>query len=538
MSTSNLMSSLDEIHDTCTVGDLLLRALRRGEREALAFACGTETFTYGQCLEQLSQFLQALTAMGLRRGDAFACLSGNRVEAYLATSAASLLGVRVANLHPMGSLDDHEHLLRDFEATHLVFDPARFGARAAELQARIGEPLKLMSLGPANLGHDLMSLAAQRIPAPMESTATPDDIYWLIYTGGTTGKSKGVVHTHRSFVAVIMAELAEWEWPARTTFLAITPISHGAGPCILPVLLRGGTVVLADEFSAVKFLDLVQRHRVSATFLVPTMIYKLLDYLGDSRPVSDSLELVIYGAAPMAAARIQQAITSFGCVFMQLYGQSEAPNCVSVLRKSTHIARGQSQRLASCGQAIASNTVALLDAAGQKVAQGETGEICVRGPLVMSGYWKRPIETQEALRGGWLHTGDLARMDGDGYIYIVGRIKDMIITGGFNVYPAEIEEVLCADPAVSAAAVIGLHDAIWGEAVTAVIVLRPGCDQTADALIARVKAAKGAICTPKFVKFVDEIPVTGLGKPDKKALRERFSMVKDKLPVVSALEAS
>jgi fatty-acyl-CoA synthase len=353
--------------------------------------------------------------------------------------------------------------------------------------------------------------------------ARPGDVCLLVYTGGTTGKPKGVVHTHRSFVAVMMAELAEWEWPRRPIFLAITPISHGAGPCIVPVLLRGGTVILESGFSPEGFLAAVERHDVNATFLVPTMIYKVLDYLQGARPMASTLEMVIYGAAPMAATRMTEALDIFGPVFMQLYAQSEAPNCVTVLRRADHDPQQHPSRLSSCGQAIGSIQVALLDEMGQPVEPGQPGEICVRGPLVMAGYWKDPEETARALRHGWLHTGDLARVDADGYFYIVGRSKDMIITGGFNVYPAEVEDVLCAHPSVSAAAVIGVPDRIWGEAVTALVTLRPGEQASAEDIIAQVRSAKGPICAPKSVIFVDTIPLTPLGKPDKKALRAQFA---------------
>jgi fatty-acyl-CoA synthase len=322
----------------------------------------------------------------------------------------------------------------------------------------------------------------------------------------------------------MITELAEWEWPERPVFLAITPISHAAGACIVPVLLRGGTVVLETGFTPEKFLDIVERHQVNATFLVPTMIYKVLDHLHGATAAETakarSLQMVIYGAAPMAPARMREALGVFGPVFMQLYGQSEAPNCITVLRKESH--DPDAECLASCGRAIGMSQVTLLDAAGQPVAVGEVGEICVRGPLVMQGYWKRPEETEQVFRHGWLHTGDLARQDKDGYLYIVGRAKDMIISGGFNVYPAEVEEALAAHPAISAVAVIGVPDATWGEAVKAIVVPRPGHNASAEDIIAHVRAAKGPVYAPKTVEFTDSIPVTGLGKPDKKALRERF----------------
>jgi len=235
-----------------------------------------------------------------------------------------------------------------------------------------------------------------------------------------------------------------------------------------------------------------------------------------------SLEVVIYGASPISPARLAQAVGRYGPRFMQLYGQTEAPNAITALRRADHDPVAHPERLASCGVPIGPIQVALLDEAGGEVPDGEVGEICVRGPLVMAGYWKRPEETAQAFRHGWLHTGDLARRDAQGFLYIVDRSKDMIVSGGFNVFPREVEDVLTAHPAVAAAGVIGVPDETWGEAVKAVVVLHAGMHVDAAELIALVREAKGPVQAPKTVDFVASLPVTGLGKPDKKALRAAY----------------
>jgi fatty-acyl-CoA synthase len=252
------------------------------------------------------------------------------------------------------------------------------------------------------------------------------------------------------------------------------------------------------------------------------MVYVLLDHPGIAEADLRSIELIIYGASPMSPARLIEAMKRFGPVFMQLYAQSEAPNTVTVLHKADHDPERFPHRLASCGVPVVGNQVKLLDPDGREVPAGDVGEICVRGPLVMAGYWNKPEETARALRHGWLYTGDLARRDEDGFLYIVDRSKDMIISGGFNVYPREIEDVLTAHPAVAAAAVIGVPDEKWGEAVKAVVVLKAGSSASAEALIALVRDRKGVVYAPKSVDFADSLPVTGLGKPDKKVLRARY----------------
>jgi fatty-acyl-CoA synthase len=281
-------------------------------------------------------------------------------------------------------------------------------------------------------------------------------------------------------------------------------------------------VIVERGFDASRFAALVARHRATMTFLVPTMIYRLLDEPGLDAAALAGLEVVIYGAAPISPARLAEAVRRFGPVFMQLYGQTEAPNAITALRRADHDPDRHPERLASCGVPIGPSRVALLDEDGREVPHGEVGEICVRGPLVTAGYWNRPEETAHAYRHGWLHTGDMARSDADGFLYIVDRSKDMIVTGGFNVFPREIEDVLTTHPAVAAAGVIGVPDPQWGEAVKAVVVLRPGASVDAAELIALVREAKGPVQAPKSVEFVDALPVTGLGKPDKKALRARY----------------
>ena len=510
------------LYDGCTVGDLVASAVTRGG-DRTAFISGDTRWTYRQLGALISTTVQALAARGLKRGDAVATLSANRPEAFLITAAAYLMGLRLTWMNPTSSEDDHAYILADSGVGTLFVDPLSFADRARTLVQRVPGVARLLSFGPSDgLGDDILAAAAGFSPARLVPQAQPDDVCVLIYTGGTTGKPKGVAHTHRVHVTMILAEMADWDWPAEIRFLALTPITHASGAMIMPVLLKSGTYAMTQGFSADKFCHLVQQHRITATFLVPTMIYVLLDHPGRAAADLSSLQLIIYGASPMSPTRLTEGLRVFGPVFMQLYAQSEAPNTVTVLHQHEHDPEHHPERLASCGTPCVGNQVRLLDDDGREVPDGEVGEICVRGPIVMQGYWNKPEETAEALRHGWLYTGDMARRDADGYLYIVDRSKDMIISGGFNVYPREVEDALSQHPAVASAAVVGVPDAKWGEAVRALVVLRPGASASAEELMALVRSAKGAVYTPKAIDFVAALPMTGLGKLDKKAIRAGF----------------
>jgi fatty-acyl-CoA synthase len=315
--------------------------------------------------------------------------------------------------------------------------------------------------------------------------------------------------------------LAEWEWPAKPRVLSCAPLSHAGSAMVLPTLMKQGTILIHPTFDPLAVMQTIQEHRINCMLMVPTMIYALLDHPRFEEFDLSSLETVFYGASSISPARLKEAIERIGPVFFQFYGQAEAPMTITVLRKAEHDVNDL-RRLASCGRPVPWVHVELLDSNLRPVPDGEPGEICVRGPLVMDGYRDNPELTAEALRGGWLHTGDVAVRDADGFFRIVDRTRDMIVSGGFNIYPREIEDIIGEHPAVSQVAVIGVPHPKWGEAVKALVVARAGVTANADALIAMVAERKGSFQAPKFVEFIDSIPQTPLGKPDKKALRAKF----------------
>jgi fatty-acyl-CoA synthase len=262
----------------------------------------------------------------------------------------------------------------------------------------------------------------------------------------------------------------------------------------------------------------VQTHRINFVFTIPTVLYTLLDHGGLDQFDLSSLETVVYGASPMSPSRIDEAQQAFGPTLLQGYGQTECVGMATSLLPSEH----DPENRTSCGRAVAGALVDVLDEDGQPVPNGTVGELCVRSRAVMSGYWKRPAETAEVLRNGWLRTGDMAYRTDAGFFHIVDRKKDMVISGGFNVYPREIEDVLADDPSVSMVAVIGVPDPKWGEAVKAFVVPRPGATPDTAALMASVKRRKGPHHAPKSIEVVDQLPLTKVGKVDKKVLRATY----------------
>ena len=525
MHQTDTMQQAATRHQGSTVAELYRSAFRGfADREALVGDGARLSFR--ELAEQCHRMIRHLAAMGLQRQDGIAVLATNRPASVAAIIATQLMGLRHVALHPLGSLDDHAFVMADAGVKALLVDVPRHAERGAALLQR-SPGLTVLTLGPAAVGTDLLAASAGLDGSETALDVRPDDVFKIAYSGGTTGRPKGIVHHHHTVVMTALQQLAFWEWPQQVRFMAATPVSHASGSMLLTTLLRGGTVFLLDRFTPEAFLAAVEAERINTTFLVPTQIYGLLDSPALDRHAVDSLSLVLYGAAPMAPARLRQALERLGPVFAQIYGQAEAPMTLTYLRRDEHdLARPQ--LLGSCGRSLPGNQVRLLDTALREVPTGEIGEICVRGPLLMSGYLNRPQESAEVFAGDWLHTGDMARQDAHGYLYLVDRANDMIISGGFNVYSTEVEACLAQHPAVALSAVIGIPDAKWGEAVMAIVVLKDGMQATGEELAAFVTARKGVVNTPKTIAFVGALPLTPLDKVDKKTLRAKYWAGKDR----------
>lgn len=503
----------DDVHRRGSLGQIVLWSLRRwGDRPALI--SHGQSLSYAALADRVARALGVFANVGLGHGQGLGLMAPNSSEVMVATAAAAIAGVRMTPLSMLTSDEDLIWLIADAELDLLIVHDSVF-QRVQVAAAQVARQPKVLRFGGED---DFASLLDATAPAPLVVAAQADDIALIGYTGGTTGRPKGVVHTHRSALAAVMMATAEWEWPSDLKVLAATPVSHAAGILAYPTWLKGGAFHLLPAFSVESFAAYVQTHGITATFLVPTMIYRLLDHAAAHGLNLAPLQTVLYGAAPMAVDRLIEALGRFGPIFMQLYGQTEAPTCVTYLARAQHDP-ARPDRLASCGMPLAGVDVSLRDDADQPVAEGQSGEICVRGPLVMQGYWRNPDESAKAMAGGWLRTGDVGRFDADGYLHIVDRKKDMIISGGFNIYPREVEDVIVAMPGVAACAVVGLPDSTWGEAVTAAVVAK-GTPPSEAQIIAQVKARRGPAAAPKRIVFVDAIPMTLIGKLDKKALRQ------------------
>jgi fatty-acyl-CoA synthase len=467
-------------------------------RDAPCLVEGEQVLSYGDVVELSLRVAGALERDGVAPGAKVGVLSGNNAVAFACVFGIARRGAVWCPINPRNEMAENRALLELFDCEALIYHPA-YAEMAAQLDVRVKVCLDDLE---AWLG------------APGGAAALVDDLAMLVGTGGTTGLPKGVMLTSRNLETMTALTLMGYPFEGRPSYLALAPLTHAAGVLCFPVMARGGRIVVMPKPDVGAFIALIERERVTHTFLPPTLIYMLLAHETLDATDLRSLQCFWYGAAPMSTTRLEEALTRIGPVMAQLFGQTEAPMMVSMLPPAEHFRADGSvavERLASAGRPAQLVTVGIMDPeTGALVDVGERGEIVVRGSLVMAGYYKNPEATEAASAGGWHHTGDVGYLDEDGYLFIVDRLKDMIITGGFNVYSAEVEQALMAHPAVRDCAVVGLPDEKWGERVAAVI--EAGADVDADALIAFVKARIGSVKAPKQLEVWPELPRSRVGK--------------------------
>lgn len=523
-----------------TIGDLYDRCVMfHGKNTAITYK--DQSYTYSEMGENANRLVNGFKSLGLGKGDRIAFLMANCPEYIFSEYAAAKTGCIRVPLAVLLSQEDHVYMVNQSRCKALIYHET-MAHRIREMIPYLSNVEHYICVGkdpfavnPENLtpGHiHLQTLMGEHAPVAEAVAVDPEDLVGIYYTGGTTGRPKGVMLSHRAWVNTILFETLEFGFGRREVFAYLTPLTHAGGCLMLPVLLRNGRCVILDHFDPESFLGTVEKEKVTSTFMVPTMLYVLMDFPDLEQYDISTLANVIYGASAIAPERLKQAVTRFGPIFTQLFGQTEAPMTFSVLTRDEHIIADpvrEKEIFSSAGRPTFHTLLRIVDEQGLDVNQGEAGEVIVKCSNMMTGYLDNPEATRETIRDGWLHTGDIAKQDHEGYIYIVDRKKDMIISGGFNIYPREIEDVLFEHPSVRQAAVIGVPHEKWGEEVKALVVLTPGADITIREIIDFVRMRKGSLMAPKSVEFIDKIPLTNLGKVDKKALRQRFWNNRDRM---------
>jgi acyl-CoA synthetase (AMP-forming)/AMP-acid ligase II len=494
------------------LGYLLERAIQ-SHRARLAVTDGSRSLRYGELGERSARLVNALAALGLRAGDSVVVLLTNRLEFAEIDIALARGGfVRVA-LNARLNVEDFSTCVDDSDARAIITESA-FDEDAAELVTR--HRLAWLRLGadgsaPAYDYEALLAGAPTTAAIPARSPSLPA---WISYTSGTTGKPKGIILSHGALCSVAFNfGLEVGPITDQSSILLPQPLSHGAGYFLLAYLAAGATAVIMSQFDPERANELARGHGIQTLKLVPTMLSSIVD-LGVPTP----FETIIYGAEPIKSRLLDRALELFGPRLVQVYGQSEAPSTISCLKKHEH-APGAPERL-SAGRPWRTVQAKIVDGDGQSLPVGAQGELVISGPQLMNGYHKRPETTAEVLRDGWLWTRDLAQMDENGFIYLRGRSDQMIISGGFNIAPAEVEQILSTHPEVHECAAFGVPDEQWGSAVAAAVVRTPGSALDEPTLTAYCADRLG-FRKPRRVLFLESLPYSAYGKIDRKALLAR-----------------
>ena len=509
------------------IGHLLSRAaLRYGDRSA--WREGDLTITFREAESRVNRLAHALLELGGQPGDRVAMLLANcyqGLETILAPMKAGMAVVPMnIRLHP----EEHEYMVSDSGAFALVYGE-EFRDHLSRIRERLTGVKHFVCVGRAprgDLAYDqLLDGGPETAPDP---AIDPDDLAWIFYTSGTTGRPKGAMLTHRNLLTMVEQFLLEIN-PARPgdVLLHAAPITHGSGISIFHHIARGAASAfpLTRAFDPPKVFEAIERYRATTMFLVPTMINMLLASPDRGKYDLSSLHTIFYGGAPMYVEQLLEAVRTFGPIFVQIFAQGEAPMTCTTLPKEEHLVGDDPvklARLASAGREVMGVRVCIVDDEDRELPAGQMGEIVVRGDLVMKGYWGKPEATAETLRGGWLHTGDIGYLDRGGYLYVTDRKKDMIISGGSNIYPREIEEVICGHPAVFEVAVIGIPDEKWGESVKALVVTHEGKRVTEAEIIEHCKRHLASYKKPQSVEFLATLPKNAYGKVLKRELRDRY----------------
>ena len=492
----------------------------------LAIVCGDRRQTWRQVGERVARLAAGIRSLGAADGDRAAILSLNSdryLELYL---AAGWSGTVIVPLNIRWSPLENEDAVRDCRADILFVDKAFAPVGAALAKALPGLKLVYADDGDTPTGMENYETLIDRSAAMPDTMRDGADLAGIFYTGGTTGRSKGVMLSHSNLMVNALNALGEGLWPGSTTYLHAAPMFHLAnGAAMYSVLLSGGSNAIIQGFTPDGVAAAIQRDRVTDVLLVPTMIQMFVDHPKLGSYDLSSLKGIAYGASPISEALLGRAIKALPNVqFTQAYGMTELAPIATILHWKEHIGDGRAKgRHRAAGRVTLGCEIRIVDADDKVVPYGTVGEIAVRGDNVMMGYWERPEETAKAVIDGWMHTGDGGYMDEDGFVYVVDRVKDMIISGGENVYSAEVENALAQHPAVAQCAVIGIPSERWGEQVHAIVVTKNGASASPDELMEFCKTLIAGYKCPRSVDVTGTaLPLSGAGKVLKRELRKPF----------------
>jgi long-chain acyl-CoA synthetase len=489
--------------------------------ERIAIICDGEQRSYQELNERSNRLANALLAFGLVRGDRVAVLLENSIAALEIDCACTKIGLVRVSLNPRTTKRDAEFIIKDAQARILFFgwNFATLVSDLTDMHEGMRHVGIAVSGSPTGEFHadDYEGLIAGGGRNAPDTALDDEDLHSLLYTSGTSGRPKGVMLSNRAIVQVAYNVLIEL--PPLTInerILLLQPLSHGAAFYVLPYFMRGCTVVLTRRFDPEDTLHLIRELGIGVVKLVPTMLHRLLSSSGVSRLELPQLHRLIYGGSAIPGEVLRQAIEVFGTRLVQHYGQSEAPSTLTLLPQAEHVVGNiETGLLNSAGRAWPTVDIRIVGKDGQTLPKGDVGEVAVRAPHLMSGYWQNPDLSAKVIRDGWLFTNDLGHLDDRGFLYLAGRMDEMIISGGFNIAPRDVEEVLYRHPAVHEVAVVGQLDVRWGHVVVAYVALKP--DATAVNILEFSKPLLG-FKNPKRLYIVNELPKNLNGKIERKSL--------------------
>ncbi|QGQ45561.1 class I adenylate-forming enzyme family protein [Metabacillus sediminilitoris] len=486
-----------------TLGKVYLKSFDKFSQHPSLYD-GKRTYTFAQLKERSLRLANALLSRGLMKGDRVAILMSNRLEHIELDVAIALAGLIKVPLNYRLHFKEHEYALENSGAKILIAEDHLVGSIQSSIpMIRVGEEYEAW-----------MTSFPDRVP---KVEIHEDDVYAIMYTSGTTGRPKGAMLTHRNILSSSLTLIIACDMTQEDIVGHVAPLTHGSNFLAHSALFLGSKQVIFNKFEPEYFLEAIEKERITTVFLVPTMVNLMIHEESFSKRDLSSLKTINMAGAPMAAKKIKLAIDLLGPKIVETFGQVEAPMTITVMPRHE-----LGKRLTSCGATGPFVDMKIVNETGEEVQVGEIGEIICKGSLVMKGYWNNLEATAETLRDGWLHTGDLGWVDAEGYLHIVDRKKDVIISGGANTYPREVEEVLNLHPSVKETCVFGIPDEKWGESICAHVVLREGHMVTEQELIDLCKSHLASFKKPKQLHIVESLPKSPYGKILRKEIRESY----------------